>query len=555
MKTDPNDLAVRAMLVKAVSHALSRDEWAFSYQPQRCLVQGTVIGAALQVRWMSPVHGGHSPAQFMPLLAEAGLTDAYSELVLRRVCDQVLRWQDSQMLPMRICIELESAQCTSAHFANVVSDALEAADVPAAWLAVGVQASTLQDRPSVLAETLVALNGLGVEIVVCGFGSELSLLERLCVHPIDRVQLGSTVGRSLEEGSVSARVCGALIEMAHGLGWQVVADGVLTQAQLEILVSQGCDQAQGDFLGLAESGEAFGSTLSEGLVIARQLERSRPGQRTLLLVDDEEHIVSSLKRLFRRDGYRILTATSGAEALEVLAANHVMVILSDQRMPGMTGVEFLRQAKVMCPESVRITLSGYTDLQSIIDAVNEGAVYKFLTKPWEDARLREHVAQAFEQCELASENVRLGSEVRAINRDLASANQRLERMVVSAHERRRAMQSAAGASRDMLDLIPVSIFGVGSEGILAYANRCAISEWPEFAVALGEEPEEQLSALMERLNQDAASPVPQGVSLGLSGRQVTAWKRTLTGTQGELGSLIILHAEPAAPTGNLELLA
>jgi hypothetical protein len=117
-------------------------------------------------------------------------------------------------------------------------------------------------------------------------------------------------------------------------------------------------------------------------------------------------------------------------------------------------------------------------------------------------------------------------------------------MVVSAHERRRAMQSAAGASRDMLDLIPVSIFGVGSEGVLAYANRCAISEWPEFASALGEEPEAQLASLMELLDQDAACLVPQGVSMGLAGRHVTAWKRTLTGAQGDLGSLIILHTHP-----------
>lgn len=555
MTTDTRDPVGQAALLEAVSQAFNRDEWAFSYRPQRCLVQGTVIGAALQVRWASPAFGERSPAQFMPLLADAGLTDTFSRLVLRSVCGQISRWQESQLLPMRICMELAGAQCDSLHFSNLVAEALETADLPAVWLAVGVQASDLQDNQSGLTKALAALHGLGVEIVVSGFGSELSHLAHLCIHPIDRVQLAVALVQELDVDGVTARVCGALIEVAHGLGWQVLADGVLTQTQLDILVSQGCDQAQGEFLGAAGEGDDFGSALSEGMVIARQLERSRPGQRTLLLVDDEEHIVSSLKRLFRRDGYRILTATSGAEALEVLAANDVMVILSDQRMPGMTGVEFLRQAKVMCPDSVRITLSGYTDLQSIIDAVNEGAVYKFLTKPWEDARLREHVAQAFEQFELASENVRLGREVRAINRDLASANQRLERMVASAHERRRAMQSAAGASRDMLDLIPVSIFGVGSEGILAYANRCAISEWPEFAVALGEEPEEQLLALMDRLNQDAASPVPQGVSLGLSGRQVTAWKRTLMGAQGELGSLIILHAEAVPLAGAVALSA
>ena len=124
-------------------------------------------------------------------------------------------------------------------------------------------------------------------------------------------------------------------------------------------------------------------------------------QRTLLLVDDEESILSALKRVFRRDGYQVITATSGALGLEALTRQPVDVILSDQRMPGMTGIEFLREARRLYPHTLRMTLSGYTDLQSIIEAVNEGAVYKFLTKPWDDAQLRATVAQAFQHHELA----------------------------------------------------------------------------------------------------------------------------------------------------------
>src|SRR6185369_3349926 len=107
-------------------------------------------------------------------------------------------------------------------------------------------------------------------------------------------------------------------------------------------------------------------------------------QRTVLLVDDEENMISSLKRLLRREGYRILSAGGGSEGLEILANNRVDVIVSDQRMPQMTGVEFLRRVKTLYPDTVRIVLSGYTELQSITDAINEGAIYKFLTKPWDD---------------------------------------------------------------------------------------------------------------------------------------------------------------------------
>lgn len=117
--------------------------------------------------------------------------------------------------------------------------------------------------------------------------------------------------------------------------------------------------------------------------------------RTLLLVDDEPSMVSALQRVLRRDGYRILSATSAAEGLELLALNEVQVIVSDQRMPQMSGTEFLGRVKEMYPDTIRIVLSGYTELKSITDAINRGAIYKFLTKPWEDDPLREHIREAF----------------------------------------------------------------------------------------------------------------------------------------------------------------
>ena len=122
--------------------------------------------------------------------------------------------------------------------------------------------------------------------------------------------------------------------------------------------------------------------------------------RTILLVDDEENILAAMRRVLRREGYRILTAGGGQEGLELLATNPVDVIISDQRMPNMSGVEFLRQAKATYPETVRIVLSGYTELQSITDAINEGAIYKFLTKPWEDELIRANIAEAFRYKEL-----------------------------------------------------------------------------------------------------------------------------------------------------------
>jgi DNA-binding NtrC family response regulator len=115
----------------------------------------------------------------------------------------------------------------------------------------------------------------------------------------------------------------------------------------------------------------------------------------LLIVDDEANIIASLVRLLHNDGYRILTARSPDEALELLAMNAVHVIISDHRMPLMTGAEFLGKVKGLYPDTVRILFSGFVELDALTDAVNRGAVFRFLLKPWDDDMLRESIREAF----------------------------------------------------------------------------------------------------------------------------------------------------------------
>ena len=135
--------------------------------------------------------------------------------------------------------------------------------------------------------------------------------------------------------------------------------------------------------------------MSEPQASSEALPAATPTMGALLLVDDEAAIRSALARMLRADGYRILSAASGQEGLDLLAVNRIQVIIADQRMPGMSGTEFLSRVKELHPETVRIILSGYTDLAVVTDAVNRGSVYKFLTKPWDDADLRRQVREAF----------------------------------------------------------------------------------------------------------------------------------------------------------------
>jgi DNA-binding NtrC family response regulator len=122
---------------------------------------------------------------------------------------------------------------------------------------------------------------------------------------------------------------------------------------------------------------------------------SESSEKVLLLVDDEENVQMSLKRILRREGYKILTASSAEEGLEIMAQHTVNVVLSDQRMPGMSGVEFLRRVKIMYPDVVRIILSGYTEVGTLTDAINKGEIYQFITKPWENDALTALIREAF----------------------------------------------------------------------------------------------------------------------------------------------------------------
>ncbi len=155
---------------------------------------------------------------------------------------------------------------------------------------------------------------------------------------------------------------------------------------------------------------------------------------TLLFVDDEANILSSLKRLFRPFGYTILTATSGKEGLELLKNNKIDLVISDMRMPEMDGSVFLAHAAEQWPETLRILLTGYADMTSTIKAINEGGIYKYISKPWEDNDITLSVKQALEQKFLKQERDRLLQLTRKQNAELEDLNTNLEDKVKSRTE-------------------------------------------------------------------------------------------------------------------------
>ncbi|HYX93117.1 MAG TPA: response regulator [Myxococcaceae bacterium] len=134
--------------------------------------------------------------------------------------------------------------------------------------------------------------------------------------------------------------------------------------------------------------------------------------RRLLIVDDEENVCRALRRTLRKEGYELFFASQPSEALSLLKTTPVDVVISDHLMPNMTGLEFLKIVHDRHPDSLRIMLTGHADMQTAIDAINQGEIYRFLTKPWDDTELKVTLHLAFEQLELERENRKLLAMVR-----------------------------------------------------------------------------------------------------------------------------------------------
>lgn len=166
---------------------------------------------------------------------------------------------------------------------------------------------------------------------------------------------------------------------------------------------------------------------------------------TLLCVDDEQNILNALKRLFRTERYKVLVADSGAQGLELLAQEPVDVVISDMRMPVMDGAQFLEQTAKRWPDTMRILLTGYADIEATVAAVNKGRIYQYVSKPWNDEDIKLLVRRALEQKFLEQERRRLEALTKKQNAELKDLNENLEKLVAA---RTGELQQTA----DMLDL-------------------------------------------------------------------------------------------------------
>lgn len=197
-------------------------------------------------------------------------------------------------------------------------------------------------------------------------------------------------------------------------------------------------------------------------------------QVKILCVDDEKNVLRALQRLFLDDDYEIYSALSAREGLEILGrVDEVQIVLSDYRMPGMNGIEFLREVCQKWPDTVRIVLSGFADTAAVVEAINDGQIYKFIPKPWDDDELRFTIQKGIEAYFQKKQNFQLLSELKTTNEKLRKTNQNLE--IARQNILKEIFpQQVQNIYHKIISSLPMGIIGIDSDGCVVLYNDTAI---------------------------------------------------------------------------------
>ncbi len=390
----PNSAHSESIISRQLVDAIPNGELRLRYQPLVSARDGRVVGMEALLRWQSPTLGMLVPERFMRTAERLGVIVQIGTWVLEMALRQVRIWRDLGFDDVNVSVNVSTLQLLRPSFFSEVISQLQAAGVPAHMLTLEINESALTNNVNFVHETLANLRNEGISLCLDNFGTGDSSLSALVRYPVDKLKIDRSFIKSAPAANREAAISRAIIAMGHQLGMTVIANGVESQAQLGFLRRNDCDVFQGYLFGEPMSADAASMTLRRRYLRPEAFAETSP-DRTLLLLDDEENVLRSLVRLFRRDGYRILAAGNVRDAFDLLAINDVQVILSDQRMSDMSGTEFLGRVKMLYPDTIRLVLSGYTDLNTVTDAINRGSIYRFLTKPWNDDDLREHIRQAF----------------------------------------------------------------------------------------------------------------------------------------------------------------
>ena len=392
-------------LSRSIVDAISNDEFELFHQPTVNAHDGSIDAVSVLLRWHNKDHGLLRPNHFLDMVERSGMSARLGYWVVHRTIEQLAAWRAQGLDYVNMSVHLANPMLLRSDCVNLIGSLLHRFGIPGSSMEFEISEGVLALNARNVHEAITGLRDLGARVTVQDFGMGGLGLAALAQYPLDRLKIDRGLIHNVTSDPRTAAIVRGIIAMGHRLGLKVTAKGVETEAELNFLRRNHCDFFLGHFFSPPRPAQEAADLIRKRFLRPDAFTGNR-AERTLLLLDDEDNVLRSLARLFRRDAYRLLTASSVQEAFDLLASNTVQVIVSDQRMPDMDGTEFLGRVRDLYPDTMRMVLSGYTDLATITDAINRGAIYRFLTKPWNDDELREHIQaafRAFEERERASE--------------------------------------------------------------------------------------------------------------------------------------------------------
>lgn len=259
-----NDRALDHLRMETrLRRALERDEFVLHYQPRVDVTNGAIVGAEALIRWQHPERGLLPPADFMPLVEEAGLVIPIGEWAIRTVCKQLAEWAARGLPPLSVAVNLASNHLRERGLPGLVKETLKEFNVPASNLEIEVTESILLADPELSIEIAQQLAALGIHLSIDDFGTGYSSMAYLKKLPISALKIDRSFVRDLVTDTDDEAIVSAIIAMAHSLKLRVVAEGVETSAQLARLQSMGCDEYQGFLTSRAVDALEFAALINQ----------------------------------------------------------------------------------------------------------------------------------------------------------------------------------------------------------------------------------------------------------------------------------------------------
>lgn len=396
-------IANRHVLSNQLRDAIRHDELVLHYQPQVSLKSGKITGFEALIRWNHPQRGLLMPEEFIGLAEESDLIFALGEWVLREACRQCRSWEQHGPRPVTVAVNLSAMQFTGRNLQAKISQILAESRANPQYLELELTESVSMDDPEKSIAIMMHLRKLGVGLSIDDFGTGYSNLSYLKRFPVGKLKIDRSFVRDLVDDPHDLAICRSIIAIAKSLHLEVIAEGVETASQLDLLYAEGCEQIQGYYFSVPLPAIDCTSLLDRGASLSFDAIRQRSYVRSLLIVDEDVPALAAIREALGRFDYQIFTARHATEAVDILARHQIGVVLVVQWGTDDAGTTLLEKIRYLFPDTVSVLLSDRDRLANVRPPLGQEDIDLSFVLPWSDQEIEQIIYEAFETFEASSD--------------------------------------------------------------------------------------------------------------------------------------------------------